>query len=333
MANNLLLQIPLFAASLFFLMKGADWLIDGASTLARRFRIPELIIGLTLVALGTSLPELVVSVIASINDQPELAWANVIGSNITNILLVIGITCILQPLRAPANLITKDAPFSLILVLSFGAWLLWCALSPGSGLPPGAVATYDRVGGIGLLTFFLLFVIRLFLTERSENTEENDDPGKTWQLFLLLVGGTIALGFGGQYTVASAINIARIMGVSETTIGLTIVAFGTSLPELVASLVAARKGSADIALGNIVGSNIMNLTLVLGFTSTFSPVYLETYDLVDGAVMIVVSVVFFSLMFRKVDRHFRSMTGLVFFISWVLYMFWIALRATEGGQV
>lgn len=324
------LNAAIFAVSLYALTKGADWLIRGASQLARGLQVPELIIGLTIVAFGTSLPEFVVSFRAAMNGNGELAFANVVGSNITNILLVLGCTAVILPISATKNLKKSDIFLTLTLVIFFLFSFLFDTYDYNASdnlfslpIPTGKMNHWI---GYVLLLFLIIFIYNLF-SEKEKNSEaEEFSRNHLTKSVLLTIIGLLSLIIGGHYTVLSAVDLARLLGVSETFIGLSIVALGTSLPELVTSIVAARKGWADMALGNIIGSNFLNLTLVLGFTLTYSPITINEFSLFDVSIMTLVTLVLICLLLKKKKPHITKLTGIFFLMCYVIYVSFITVR-------
>ena len=267
------------------LIKGADFFVEGSATVAKKLRVPSMIIGMTIVAMGTSAPECAVSISAAIRGSNEIAISNVVGSNIFNLIVVCGICALYKPLKVGVETIRKEFPFSIIV----GIILLIMCLDPLYG-------SYDvyflgRLNGVILVVMFIAFLawmIKAALAARKNTTmdagEENDEYNKNlnWGLcFVYIVGGLIAVVLGGDWVVESATEIAREFGLSETLIGLTIVAIGTSLPELVTSVVAARKGQVDMAVGNVIGSNIFNILLVLGISCVIKPFGVEFITIID----------------------------------------------------
>ena len=269
------MSIVFLILGLALILGGANFLTDGASAIARRMGVSELVVGLTVVAFGTSAPELAISIISAIGGSAELAVGNVVGSNIFNILAIIGITAIVRPIKVTDGIMTKEIP---LVILSSAALL---TMANGPLLDGAAESIITRVDGILLLLFFAIFMRYTF--SQAKNAEPEDDgrsasqPEKTekpmgWgRSILYVVGGLAALVYGGDRFVAGASDIAKALGVSEAIIGLTIVAMGTSLPELATSVVAAVKGRPGIALGNVIGSNIFNIFLVLGASATITP--------------------------------------------------------------
>lgn len=303
-ALYVLLLIVGFAA----LIKGADWFVDGSSSLARIFHISGVIIGLTIVALGTSAPELAVSTVAALSGSNEIALSNVIGSNLFNLLSVLGICAIIHPLPVAPEINKRDFPISIIATAV--VLIATCA----KNIMTGALSTADmedivgkvsRPIGIMLLILFVCYIAFLIYDARKHPEQEEKTEGDSVKKSLLLIAvGIVLIAAGGQAVVTSAKEIARFFGMSETLIGLTIVAVGTSLPELVTSIVAAGKGETGMAAGNVVGSNIFNLLFILGVSSTLHPISVNMASLVDMTVLIAVSLItfVFALTKKKINR-------------------------------
>lgn len=261
----MILQSIILITGLLLLVKGADWLVDGASVLAKKHKISDLAIGLTIVAFGTSAPELVVNSVASMGGYPDIVFGNVIGSNNFNLFLILGIAGLITPLAVQSSSVWKEIPFSLLAALI----LLVLANNYFSNDAPGLTA----LDGIMLLVLFVLFLYYVFTQLKSDPTAEivekkNYSNLKIWGLILIGLAGLV---IGGKLVVDNAVAMAQSLGVSEKIIGLTIVAAGTSLPELATSVVASMKKNNDIAIGNIIGSNIFNIFLILGVSSLISP--------------------------------------------------------------
>ncbi|HMS91492.1 MAG TPA: calcium/sodium antiporter, partial [Candidatus Absconditabacterales bacterium] len=258
----------LFVIGFVFLIKGADMLVEGASSVAKKFHISDLVIGLTIVAIGTSAPELVVNIMASIKGSAGIAIGNVLGSNIANILLILGVSAITYPITVKKATTFKEIPFSLLAVLVLG-FVANDAIIDGASF-----SGITRIDGLVLLSFFAIFMYYVFGISRTENDLPEEVTVKKmsgWKSIIFIIIGLIGLTLGGQWIVDGAIQIAKIFGVSETVIGLTIVAVGTSLPELATCVVAAMKKKSDIAIGNIIGSNIFNIFWILGLSAIISP--------------------------------------------------------------
>lgn len=277
-----MLKYILLIVGFVLLIKGADFFVDGSSAVAKRLKVPALIIGMTIVAMGTSLPETSVSVSASVLGKNDLAISNAVGSNIFNLMVVCGVCAVLCPMAIGRETIKKDLPFSIIVA---GVLL---ALGTVTG-------TVMRWGGAILLTlfaFFLYMMISSAKKARDSGELTEDDEYKimpVWKCLVCIVGGAAAIAVGGKMVVDGASDIARAFGMSDNLIGMTIVALGTSLPELVTSIVAARKGEVDMALGNVVGSNVFNILFVLGIASTISPIAFTMQNTIDTAVLIAMS--------------------------------------------
>ena len=300
---NILLLLLGFAA----LIKGADFFVDGSSSIARTFKVPGVIIGLTIVAMGTSAPELAVSTSAALNGSNEIALSNVVGSNLFNSLMVLGVCALIRPVPIDNVIKKRDFPFSILITL-----LMFLALGiPALGkINFGATAYADTVSeisrplGIVLLLLFIGYMVMLVMAAKKNKTDEPEkEPLPVWKALLLIAVGLACIIIGGNLVVENAKSIAAAFGMSETLIGLTVVALGTSLPELVTSVVASRKGENGMAVGNVVGSNIFNLMLILGVSATINPITVNYAAVVDLAILLFVSVVtlVFSLT-KKISR-------------------------------
>lgn len=273
---ELLIQLILLIVGFVMLMKGADWFVEGASGLAERFGIPQLVIGLTIVAMGTSAPEAAVSISAALQDSAGITIGNVVGSNILNILLILGLTSVIRAVDVQQSTIRKEVPFLIGISL----------LLPFLGLVHGSIG---RLDGVIFWILFILYLAYLFRIARG-GKDEQQNPAKeeqrmpVWKILLSIVVGGVMIIWGADITVDAATVMAQIFGMSDRLIGLTIVAFGTSLPELITSVTAAIKGKADIAVGNIVGSNIFNILFVVGSAALIAPVPFASNFLIDGMV-------------------------------------------------
>lgn len=300
---NILLLIVGFAA----LVKGADFFVDGSSALARTFKVPGVIIGLTIVALGTSAPELAVSTSAAIQGANEIALSNVVGSNIFNLLMVLGVCAIIRPIPIEKVILKRDFPLSIIVTAAlFGVLAIPLFTGKAQWTAPVStvVSEVSRPIGIGLLVIFAAYMAFLIYVSRKNPTEDDlAENMPVWNSLLLILIGLACIVIGGQLVVENAKSIAAAFGMSETLIGLTVVALGTSLPELVTSIVAARKGEHGMAVGNVVGSNIFNLMFILGISSTIHPVAVNLASVTDLAILVVISVAayIFSLT-NKISR-------------------------------
>lgn len=272
-----MLDYILLVVGFAFLIKGADLLVEGATSIGKKLNISSLVIGLTIVSFGTSLPELLVNLIASFNDSPDIGVGNVLGSNVANILLILGISALINPLPITKNTYFIEVPFSLTATLLVG-FLANAALFGKTN--DFVISRYD---GFVLLFFFVLFMGYVYIVSKQRKSEFADEEFKEMSMtksIILIVIGMVGLYFGGQWVVDGAIVMARSFGMSETFIGLTVIAVGTSLPELVTSAVAAFKKDTDIAVGNVVGSNIFNLLWILGLSSALKPI---PYDVISNS--------------------------------------------------
>ena len=320
----IIVQLLILIAGFVALIKGADFFVSGSAAVARRFHVPGLIIGLTIVALGTSSPELAVSVSAALQGANEIALSNVVGSNIFNLLGVLGVCSIIHALPVDRGVLKRDFPFTLfattlILFITYGL-----AVARGSG-PSFAmdqqVGTISRLSGLILLLLFagyMAVLVRMAKQHPSEEAEEAPKPMGRCAL-LILLGLALIIG-GGQAVVYSAKEIARALGMTETLIGLTVVAVGTSLPELVTSAVAAKKGETGLAIGNAVGSNTFNLLLILGTSALIHPIAVNMASVLDLAILLGINVVAFCFAFtsRKVKRA-EGVAMLLLYVGDVLF--------------
>lgn len=321
-----LLYIAQFTVGLILILKGADWLTDGASSIARRFNISSLVIGLTIVAFGTSAPELVVSVISAVQGETEMAIGNVVGSNIFNSLAIMGLTAIVYPIFCSRNNIRYDVPFCLVASVA-----LFAMATDGAAITRG--------NGITLLCFFAIFLSYTFAIahKASSKPEQEKQPAKAQQpeaglsmtkAILLFSIGLACLVFGGNWLVDGASGIAALLGVSQSVIALTIVAAGTSFPELVTSIVAARKGDTDMAMGNVVGSNIFNIFLVLGVSSTISPLQLGSITAIDLGVLLGSAILLWLFCrFGKRKYYITRFEGVVLTLCAIAYYTYAVLTA------
>lgn len=325
---NIFVLLIILAAGFVALIKGADIFVDGSSSLAKNLRVPSLIIGLTIVALGTSAPELAVSTSAAIQRSNEIALSNVLGSNLFNLLMVAGICAVISPLPVDRSVIKRDMPFSVVctIILLFAS----CAAVFTSGNIELAnvdfsrnIGLVSRIIGLALLVVFIGYIAVLIKTAGKNKEEETTEAKKSLRkcIFLIIIGLILIIA-GGQAVVYSAKAIARIAGMTETLIGLTVVALGTSLPELVTSIVAARKGETELAVGNVVGSNIFNLLLILGVSSLVNPVAVNIASLCDMVILILVSVlVFIFMLISKKITRLQGLFMVVIYIADVVFAF------------
>lgn len=303
------------------LIKGADYFVEGASSIAKKFNIPTLIIGLTIVAFGTSAPEAAVSIASALKGQNEIALGNIIGSNIFNLLFVVGVAAFICPLRVKKSMIIKEFPFTLlscIVILVLAQDVLF----------QGSVKNIlTRGDGMMLLLFFGIFMyylIEVAITSRETEGAEEIVKVSLGKSIAFTIGGIIGIVIGGDIVVDSASTIALDWGMSQNLVGLTIVAVGTSLPELVTSIVAARKGESDIALGNVIGSNLFNVFFILGVSSLIHPISVNSSTIVDSLFMLLVTILTYC--FAMTKRRINKMEGSVLAVTYIIYMILIIMR-------
>lgn len=303
------------------LIKGADFFVDGASSIAKTLKVPALIIGLTIVAFGTSAPELAVSITSAMKGQNGIAVGNVVGSNIFNVLMVVGVSAMICPLVVKKSILVKEFPFTIL------AGIALFIMAIDTVLGSGSANILSRTDGIMLLIFFGIFMyylIEVALQARANGEEEEEIEGMPlWKGIVFSLGGIAGIVVGGDIVVDSATNIALAWGMSETLVGLTIIAVGTSLPELVTSIVAARKGESDIALGNVIGSCIFNVFLILGVSATINPIELGGAIFTDMFIMIVITVVTY---FFAMSKRINKVEGGILVATYVAYMAYIIVR-------
>lgn len=303
---------------------GANALTDGSSSIASRLGVSDLVVGLTVVAFGTSTPELVISIVSAVNGSAPLAVGNTIGSNIFNILAIIGITALVRPIKVERTIMTTELP---ILLLS--SVVIW-ALGNSSWINGFGNNIISRTDGIFLLLAFALFMRHTLAAARTQQQTppegQNNREMPVWRSILYIVFGLTALIFGGDRFVAGASSIAIRVGISEGVVGLTIVAIGTSLPELATSVVAAIKGKPGLAVGNVIGSNIFNIFMVLGITSTISPLPFEGIDNMDLGTLLVASILFYLFAWVYKKRTITRLEGMVLLLCYIAYMTALLLR-------
>lgn len=314
---NMVWQIALLIIGFVMLIKGADWFVDGAAGIADKLNIPQLIIGLTIVAMGTSTPEAAISISASVQGSADIAVGNILGSNILNILIILGITSVITPLAVQKSTVKYEIPFVIIISVIFGL----------IGLFDNSIGFID---GILLWVLFIAYIAYLFIMTKKgkiqadESDDEDNDkkPKKVWQLILFGIIGIALVVFGSNITVNAATEIATMFGMSERFIGLTIVALGTSLPELVTSITAALKKNADIAIGNIVGSNIFNILFVIGTSAMITPVAYQSQFLIDSIFCVATAILLLLLVLNK-DKKLKRWGGIIMLICYAGYFVYL----------
>ena len=310
---DIITQILLLVVGFVMLIKGADWFVEGASKIADRFGIPQLVIGLTIVAMGTSAPEAAVSITSALKGSADITIGNVLGSNILNVLIILGLTAVVRTIAVQKSTIKYEIPFVIII----------SAVMAVLGLMDGTIKRWE--GGV-LWALFIVYMIYLFKMAKSGQavTEEVAEDGKKdpiWKLLILVVIGVVLIVWGSDVTVDAATKLATLFGMSERLIGLTIVALGTSLPELVTSVTAAIKGKADIAVGNIVGSNIFNILFVVGTTALITPVAYQSNFMVDSIVAVATLVLLLVCVVRK--KQLNRPCGIIMLVGYVAYFIYL----------
>lgn len=313
------------------LIKGADVMINGSTSIAKKFGISSIVIGLTIVAFGTSAPELMVSSIASFKGTAGIALGNIIGSNISNTLLILGVAALITPLTVLRNTVNKEIPLSLLAVIAIGV-LVNDSLIDGDSLN-----VLSRIDGMALIMFFVIFIYYTFGISKVKNdglmkraiTAVKKEDFKEYSVLvsvIMILIGLIALAIGGQWIVGSAVVIASAFGLSEALIGLTIVAIGTSLPELAASAIAAKKGQSDMAIGNVVGSNIFNIFWVLGISAIIRPIGFDSILNADIIILFAITIMLLFLVYVGKRNVLARWEGVVLLMSYVAYIIFLVYR-------
>ena len=314
----MLLNIFLLIIGFIILIKGADYFVDGASGIAQHFKVSKMLIALTIVSFGTSAPEFAVSVKSLISGNGDIVLGNVIGSNILNVLLILGLSALFHSLAVKNNTVKKELPITLLITLAFSVLLL-------DGFIDGGVSTFTRSDGLILLLFFGVFMYYLISMMRNKKDTEEEDvviPFKKAIIFTII--GLIGIILGSNFVVDSAVYIASELGVTQRIISLTIVALGTSLPELVTSVTATRKGEYDIAIGNVVGSNIFNIGMVIGLpVAIFGGIGEIAFSYIDIIVMIISA--FLMFIFSVDDRKISKREGIIFLLIFIIYYSYVVI--------
>ncbi len=313
------LNIILLIVGFVILIKGADWFVDGASNVAINFNLSKMLIGLTIVSFGTSAPELAVSIKALISGNGDIVLGNVIGSNVLNILLILGVASMVHPLTVKNNTVKKELPITVLITT------LFAVLLSDNIFDKGVINSFTRSDGVILILFFLIFIYYLITLMRNKVEDDNNSekmPMIKAIGFTLL--GLLGIVLGSNFVVDSASYLAKAIGVSERMIGLTIVALGTSLPELVTSVVATRKGEYDIAIGNVVGSNIFNIGIVVGIpVAILGGIKSITFSYIDLVVMVIAAGLLY--IFSRNDYKISKKEGITFLILFVIYYSYVIL--------
>lgn len=316
-------NIFILVAGLALILAGANALTDGAASVAKRFKISDLVIGLTIVAFGTSAPELVISLLSSIQGSAEMAIGNVVGSNIFNVLMIIGCTAMVLPIQVGQGTMSKEIPLVILssFVLAFMANDIW--------LDGGSSNVIGRADGLVLLAFFLIFMRYTFSIARNQEGESEEQKiveMPVWRSSVYILGGLAGLIFGGQWFVEGASGIASSLGVSDSIIGLTLVAGGTSLPELATSVTAALKKNPGIAIGNVIGSNLFNLFFVLGCSASVSPLPMGNINSIDILVLVLSSVLFWLVGWFFKKRTITRIEGVLLVACYIAYTTYLIMQ-------
>lgn len=318
-----MLTYLLFLAGFILLIKGADWLVDGAASIAKKLNVSSIVIGLTIVAFGTSMPEFVVNILASAQGKTEIAIGNIVGSNIANILLILGISAMIYPVVSKKNTVWKEIPLSLLAALLLGV------MANDGIIDGGTFSGLTRIDGMVFIAFFIVFLYYTFgIAQTVKDTTEEAGTKKLsyGRCVLFILGGLLGLVVGGKWIVDGAVKIAELFDVSQSLIGLTVVAVGTSLPELATSAVAAYKKQSDIAIGNIVGSNIFNIFWILGISASIRPLPFTPEANVDIGMAILASAILFLVMFIGKKRVIERWQGALMIAIYVGYTAFLIAR-------
>ena len=311
-----------FILGFFILIKGADILINGSVSVAKKFKISSIVIGLTIVAFGTSMPELIVNIFASAQGKTEIAIGNILGSNIINILFILGISAVIYPITANKNTVLKEIPFSLLAIVVLG-------IMANDIIIDGQIfSSITRIDGLILISFLIIFLYYIFGITKSVEDIVGKDEIKVFSyskgVFYIILG-IVGLIVGGKWIVDGAVEIAKFFNISESLIGLTIIAIGTSLPELATSAVAAYKKQSDIAIGNIVGSNIFNIFFVLGVSAIIRPLPFNDNLNKDIAMTIFASVILLLMMFigkKRIIKRWQGIFMIIVYIGYIVFLVW-----------
>ena len=319
-----MIEYILFVVGIVFILKGADFLIEGSSALATKFGVSQLVIGLTIVSFGTSMPELVVNMAAVMEGTGDIALGTIIGSNISNIFLILGLTAVFFPPRIEHSTVWKEIPFSLLAVI------VLFILTNEFLIDGFEVFSLARTDGLLMLCFFTIFIYYMFsmFKNRNNNNPESKEliKMKSHKIIFLILAGFLGLYFGGRWTVDGAVFIAGNFGLSEFMVSATIIAIGTSLPELVTSIKAAMKKNVDLAVGNVVGSNIFNIFLILGITATVSPLPIPDFLNMDIGFLFSATALLFLFMFIGEKRKLEKWQGCLFVLFYLTYITFLILR-------
>ncbi len=319
------MNVLLMLLGLCLLLAGANYLTDGASAIAKRFHISEFVIGLTIVAIGTSAPEFVVSVLSAIGGTTDVAIGNILGSNLFNALMILGITALIRPIRIERNTLSRDIPFGLLAA----AVLAICGLDVW--IDGGSEGVISRSEGLLMLCLMIVFSVYSFISaQRDETSTDAEEPAKRqralWIEIVMIAGGLAGLIYGGDLFLKYATAFARDMGVAESVIAITLMAGGTSMPELITCIIAAAKNKGQLALGNVIGSNIANVFLILGTTAAITPLQLGNILPIDLLVLVgaslLIAITAFTFRRNEIDRP----EGGIFVLLYIAYTVWLLMR-------
>lgn len=310
-----MITLLLFILGFVFLIKGADLLVEGAASIAHRAKISSLVIGLTIVSFGTSAPELLVNLTASFQGSSDIAIGNILGSNIANILLILGLSAIIYPLKVSKNTVWKEIPLSVLAVVILGV------LVNDSFIDGSTASILSRIDGIVLLAFFIIFIYYTFgIAKVDGNNGVEIKQIKLPKAIFMIILGLIGLALGGDWIVKGAIDFAKYFNVSESLIALTVIAIGTSLPEIATSVVAAYKKHTDIAIGNVVGSNIFNIFWILGLSSVLRPIEFNVLNNIDVLMTLLASIILFGVLFIGERHTIKKYEGILFLVLYFAYI-------------
>lgn len=316
----MVVSIILIIVGFILLIKGADFLVDGASNIAQKFHIPEIIIGLTIVSIGTSMPELVVSVNSALHGHSDIAIGNVVGSNLANVMLILGLCAAIKPLLMKKQSRIFESPMALFATVMF---FIMCNTGKGN------IETVSRAEGFILLICCVLFIVyNIIMAKRGEAFDKEEGAEEqvsyeimpTWKSLLFVVIGIVALKFGGDLVVDNSVNIATLLNISETLISLTIVAISTSLPELITSVTATIKGETDMAIGNILGSQLFNILLIIGTSAVLSPITYKTSYNTEMMLLVIASLFLVICPYIGHKNHLGRWQGVIYVLSYFAYM-------------
>lgn len=319
----MILNIIFIIIGFILLMKGADYLIKGSSSISKKFGVPSIIIGLTIVAFGTSLPELIVNIFSAFRGNTDLAVGNIVGSNIVNILIILGVSAVIMNLKVLENTTWKEIPFAFLAVLV----LLFMSLDIFfNNATENIISRGDGIIFISFFIIFLYYIFNFYINNKKKSVEDETKIYSNFMSSFFIIIGLLALYFGGKVLVENAVSLAKLAGLSEALIGLTIIAIGTSLPELFTSIIAVKKGQNDIAIGNVIGSNIFNIFWILGITSIIKPLPISNNLFFDIYFSIIVTFLLFIFIFIGKKHQIERWQGFLFIVLYIAYVIYILLR-------